>query len=112
MRRGEIRWCSLQPPDKRRPVVILTRNSAIGYLANLTVAPITSTVRDIPTQVHLTPEVDGVTAICAISLDNLQTISKRQIGPLIATLSLSKVEAVEAAIVFALGMDTFVARTF
>ena len=112
MRRGEVRWCTLRAPDKRRPVVILTRNSASAFLTNVTVAPLTSTDREIPTQVLLTPAEDGVNSICAVSLDNIQTVPKQQIGALITTLSTQRLEEVEVAIAFALGMDTFVGRTF
>jgi mRNA interferase MazF len=59
MERGEIRWIELPPPDKRRPVVILTRNSAIRFLNTVTIAPITSTIRGIPTEVVL-DEKDGL----------------------------------------------------
>ena len=53
MRRGDVCWYTFKAPDKRRPVLILTRSSAIGYLNALTVAPITTTVRDIPSEVFL-----------------------------------------------------------
>lgn len=56
MRRGEVRWYSFRVPDKRRPVLILTRNSAIHFLTGVTIAPITSTIRDIPSEVLLTPD--------------------------------------------------------
>ena len=61
MRRGEVHWYTFQAPDKRRPVLILTRTSAIGYLTALTVAPITTTIRDIPSEVLLTQQ-DGLPA--------------------------------------------------
>jgi mRNA interferase MazF len=48
MNRGEVRWYKFNKPDKKRPVVILTRNSAIEYLGEVTIAPITSIIRDIP----------------------------------------------------------------
>lgn len=104
MRRGEVRWYTFRAPDKRRPVLILTRNAAIGFLTNLTIAPITTTVRQIPTEVVLTPRQDGVLALCAVNLDNIQTIPKEQIGPLLTTLSPLRMEEVERAIAFALGL--------
>ena len=70
MKRGEVRWYTFDAPDKRRPVLILTRNSAISFLTGLTVAPLTSTVRDIPSEGRLTPETDGVPTRGA---GNLQT---------------------------------------
>ena len=104
MRRGDVRWYAFAPPDKRRPVVILTRNSAIPLLTSITVAPITSNVRDIPTEVLLSPEGDGVLAHSAVNLDNLQTVSKAKIGALVTTLSAERMAEVEQALAFALGM--------
>ena len=103
MRRGEVHWYTFQAPDKRRPVLILTRTSAIGYLTALTVAPITTTIRDIPSEVLLTQQ-DGLPAECAANLDNIQTAPKANLGPLIAALSSARMEQVDRAIGFALGM--------
>jgi mRNA interferase MazF len=105
MRRGEVRWYTFRPPDKRRPIVILTRNSAISFLTGITVAQITSTVRNIPSEVLLNPNDDGVSVVCAVSLDNMQTVQKHQIGSLITTLSPWRMHEIEQAICFALGMD-------
>lgn len=105
MNRGEVRWYTFRPPDKRRPVLVLTRDSALEVLTGVTIAPITSTIRHIPTEVVLTPDEDGVLVESAVNLDNLQTIPKSNLGGLIAILSLNKMEAVEQAICFALGMD-------
>ncbi len=104
MRRGEVRWYTFKEPDKRRPVLILTRDSAIGFLNALTVAPITSTVRDIPSEVFLTAQ-DGLPTDCAANMDNIQTVSKRKIGPLVAYLSQERLVEVNRAIAFALGLD-------
>ena len=104
MKRGEVRWYTFEMPDKRRPVLILTRSSAISFLTGITIAPITSTVRDIPTEVFLTPEDDGVLAPCAVNLDNVQTVPKHKIGALITTLSTEQMAQVERALAFALGM--------
>jgi mRNA interferase MazF len=102
MKRGEVRWYKFQRPDKNRPVVILTRDSAIDFLGEVTVAPITSTVRDIPTEVLLTKE-DGMVKDCAVNLDHIQTVSKKKIGSLIATLSSTKISELRSALLFALG---------
>jgi len=104
VRRGDIRWYTFRAPDKRRPVLILTRNSAIGFLNALTIAPITSTIRNIPTEVYLSP-ADGMPGECAANLDNIQTVPKAQIGPLITTLSVERMAEVKQAIRFALGFD-------
>ena len=102
MKRGEIRWYKFPHPDKRRPVVILTRDSALEYLGEVTVAPITTTIRDIPTEVLLTRR-DGMPQDCAINLDHVQTVSQGRIGPLIATLQEKKIEQLRESLLFALG---------
>ncbi len=48
LRRGEVRWYKFRRPDKKRPVLVLTRDSALDFLGEVTIAPITSAVRDIP----------------------------------------------------------------
>ena len=103
MKRGEIRWYKFRSPDKERPVVILTRNSIIEYLGEVTVAPITSRVRGIPSEVLLSSE-DGMATECAINFDHLQTVSKRKIGSLITTLPQERLTQVRKAILFALDL--------
>ena len=104
MRRGEVRWYRFAQPDKKRPVVILTRDSAIQYLGEVTVAPVTSTIRDIPSEVLLSQR-DGMPRECAIDLDHIQTVSKGKIGPLIVSLPLAKMNELRDALLFALGFD-------
>ena len=101
MKHGEIRWYKFLPPDTKRPVLILTRDSVLEYLREVTVAPITTTVRNIPSEVFLT-ETDGLPQDCAVNCDHLQTVSKTKIGPLIASLPPSKMMDVGRAIRFAL----------
>ena len=103
MKRGEIRWYKFKAPDKKRPVLILTRDSILEYLGEVTVAPITTTVRDIPSEVFLSKQ-DGMIKECAINLDHIQTVSKGKIGSLITTLSPDKLEHVSNAIQFALNL--------
>lgn len=105
MIRGEVRWYTFRAPDKRRPVLILTRSSALNFLTGITVAPLTTVIREIPTEVLLTPQEDGVIEPCVVNLDNLQTIQKEQVGRLITTLSPLRMTDVEQALCFALGMD-------
>jgi mRNA interferase MazF len=102
MKRGEVRWYVFSRPDKRRPVLILTRDSALEFLGEVTVAPITTTVRDIPSEVLLT-KADGMPRDCAVNFDHLQTVSKAKIGSLIATLSSSKMQQIRPCVLFALG---------
>ena len=103
MKRGEVRWYKFDPPDKRRPVVILTRDSVLEYLGEITVAPVTSRIRDIPTQVVLS-EREGMPRDCAVNCDHLQTVAKGKIGPTITTLPADKMELVGEAIAFALDL--------
>jgi mRNA interferase MazF len=104
MRRGEVRWYRFRAPDKKRPVLVLTRNSALDFLDEVTIAPITSTVREIPTEVVLGVE-DGMTQECAVNLDHLQTVPRRRLGALITLLPDSALEEVRQALLFALGFD-------
>ena len=101
MKHGEIRWYRFAKPDRKRPVLILTRDSVIEYLGEVTVAPVTSTVRDIPSEVFLSRE-DGMPRECAVNCDHLQTVSKGRIGALITSLSSGKLDAAGRAIRFAL----------
>jgi mRNA interferase MazF len=103
MKRGEIRWYKFKAPDKKRPVLILTRDFILDYLGEVTVAPITTTVRDIPSEVFLSKQ-NGMKRDCAINLDHIQTISKGKIGSLITTLSTDKLHQVSDAIQFALNL--------
>ncbi|MBN1516098.1 type II toxin-antitoxin system PemK/MazF family toxin [Candidatus Sumerlaeota bacterium] len=103
MNRGEIRWYKFSKPDKKRPVLILTRSSILEYLGETTVAPITSTVRDIPSEVFLSKH-DGMPRDCAVNCDHIQTVSQSKLGALIATLSEAKMRQVAEAIRFALDL--------
>jgi mRNA interferase MazF len=104
VQRGDICWYTFKAPDKKRPVLILSRDSAIAVLNSVTVAPITSTVRSIPTEVVLTPE-DGLPDTCAANFDNLQTIPKSNIGDRISHLTTRKMKEAALAVSFALGFD-------
>ena len=103
LRRGEVRWYKFERPDKKRPVVILTRDSAVEFLGEVTIAPITSTVREIPSEVFLT-QADGMPRDCAVNLHHLRTVTKSRIGSHITTLSHEKLDRIGAALSFALGL--------
>jgi len=103
MKRGEIRWYKFKAPDKRRPVLILTRDSILEYLGEVTVAPVTSTIRAIPSEVPLTKS-DGMPRKCAVNLDHIQTVSRGKIGSVIATLSKERLQEVRRSILFALDL--------
>ncbi|MFN0282080.1 MAG: type II toxin-antitoxin system PemK/MazF family toxin [Kineosporiaceae bacterium] len=72
-RQGEIWWAEAE--DKRRPVLVVTRSDAAAVLTWLVVAPVTRTVRHIPTEVALGAE-QGLSVDCAASFDNLQPIRR------------------------------------
>ncbi|MBW1787617.1 MAG: type II toxin-antitoxin system PemK/MazF family toxin [Deltaproteobacteria bacterium] len=101
MKHGEIRWYKFARPDKKRPVLVLTRDSVLEYLGEVTVAPITGTVRDIPSEVFLSRD-EGMPRDCTVNCDHLQTVSKGKIGPLISSLPPTKMADVGRAIRFAL----------
>jgi mRNA interferase MazF len=103
MNRGEVRWYKFSHPDKKRPVLILTRGSVLSYLGEVTIAPITSTIRGIPSEVELSP-ADGMRQACAINCDHLQTVSKGKLGALITTLTPEKLSDVARAICFAIDL--------
>ena len=103
MKRGEVRWYKFKEPDKKRPVLILTRDSILEYLGEVTVVPITSTIRDIPSEVFLSKQ-DGIPRNCAVNCDHIQTVSRGKIGGLITMLSNEKLAAVRDAITFALNL--------
>ena len=99
--RGEIRLYRFAPPDKSRPVLVLTRNSAVPYLTNVTVAPITSTIRGVPSEVVLDTD-DGMKQPCAINLHNIVTVAKSELGRRVAALGDQRMRDVCGAIAFAL----------
>lgn len=102
MRRGEVRWYEFRPPDKRRPVLVMTRDSALDVLGEVTIAPMTTTIRNIPSEVVLT-QADGMPETCAINLDHVQTVQRAKLGALITTLKPEKLDQVRTALLFALG---------
>jgi|ERR671926_245908 mRNA interferase MazF len=105
MNQGDVYWYTFRAPDKRRPVLILTRNSAVPFLTGVTVAPLTTTVRGIPSEVLLTHADDGVPADCVVNVDNIQTVQKSGLATYVTHLSLERMREVRAAIEFALGFD-------
>lgn len=100
--RGQVRLCRFPRPDKDRPVVVLTRDSVIGFLANVTVAPVTSTIRGVASEVLL-GEADGMKRPCAANLHNVATVPKVHLGPVVAVLGSEKLSEICAAIGYALG---------
>jgi mRNA interferase MazF len=102
--RGDVRLYQFAPPDKKRPVVVLTRDSALAYLSTATVAPVTSTIRGVPSEIIL-DEKDGMKAPCAVNLHNVVTISQQRLGRRVAQLTSLRMSQVCTALRFSLGCD-------
>ena len=102
--RGDVRLYEFAPPDQKRPVVVLTRHSALPYLSRITVAPITSAIRGVPSEVVLSEE-DGMKQPCAVNLYNLVTVSQERLGRQVTRLSAVKMREICAAIGFSLGCE-------
>jgi mRNA interferase MazF len=102
--RGDVRLYQFAPPDKRRPVLVLTRASAIPYLSTVTVAPITSTIRGVPSEVALNEE-DGMKSPCAVNLHHAVTVAQDRLGRRVAQLSSTRISEICVALRFSLGCD-------
>ena len=102
--RGEIRMHRFAAPDKERPVLVLTRDSALDYLTTATVAPVTSTIRGVPSEVVIGVE-DGMKGPCAVNLHNVVTVDQRKLGRRVAQLDPGRMREVCAALGFSLGCD-------
>jgi len=103
VQRGDIWWGELPPPVGRRPLLLLSRDSAYRIRTSVTVAVITRTIRSIPSEVQLT-EQDGMPVQCAVNLDNIITIPKSRLTERITKLSAAKMTDVTKAITFALDL--------
>jgi mRNA interferase MazF len=102
--RGDVRLCRFPAPDKERPVLVLTRASAIPYLTRVTVAPITSTIRGVPSEVALGTE-DGLRQSCVVNLHNVMTVAQHGLGRRLTQLRPRRMQEVCAALTFALSCD-------
>jgi mRNA interferase MazF len=101
---GDIRLVELPSPDKRRPALVLTRGALLPHLTQVIVAPITRTVRGIPTEVLLGPEC-GLKEPSAAKLDQLQAIDRRRLGRFVGSLDRRRRREVRDALLFALELD-------
>lgn len=103
MRRGEVWWAELPLPAGKRPVVLLSRNEAYAIRELITVAPVTTRIRQIPTEVPLGSE-EGLPKPCVANLDTITTIPKASLTERMSTLPPVKMSEVERALRFALGL--------
>jgi mRNA interferase MazF len=102
--RGDVRLYRFSAPDKERPVLVLTRDSSIRYLSTVTVAPITSTIRGVPSEVEL-DEDDGMMKRCAVNLHNAVTVSQQRLGPRLSQLTARRMDEICTALCFSIGCD-------
>jgi mRNA interferase MazF len=100
--RGEIWLFTFKPPDKRRPVVVLTRQEVIPLLSTVMVAPITSAIRGAPSEVLVGIE-EGLKSPSAVNLDHVQTVERNQLAHYVGSLSRQKMAAVCRALALATG---------
>jgi len=102
LNRGEIRWYTFQLPDKRRPVLILTRNEVMDHLHEIIVVPVTRTIRGLSTEVVLSPD-DGMPVVCALNFDHLSLAQRNRIGTALCSLPESRWPEVRRALLVACG---------
>jgi mRNA interferase MazF len=100
--RGHIHLYTFSPPDKRRPVLVLTRPEVIPLLSTVMVAPITSRVRGAPSEV-LVGQEEGLKTESAVNLDHVQTVDKERLGVWLGTVSEAKMRRVCNALAIAVG---------
>lgn len=89
---GDIWWAETEV--KRRPVLVVTRSQAIQALKRVVVAPVSRTVRDIPTEIDLGPS-EGLSVECAASFDNLETVLRSALTERVGTLGSRRNEICE-----------------
>lgn len=104
MKRAEIWWARLPPPDKTRPVVLVSREQAYALRTLLTVAKITTRRRGLRSEVTLGP-AEGLPRECVANSDDLLTIHKRQLIERIGTIPRDRVSDLDSALAFSLGLD-------
>jgi mRNA interferase MazF len=102
MRRGEIRWYKFARPDKRRPVLLLSRDFVTERLREIVVVPATRTTRGLATEVVLSQE-DGMPTSCALNFDHLGLVDRKNLGDLVSALPEHRWDDVERALLVACG---------
>jgi len=102
--RGEIRWYTFRLPDKRRPVLVLTRDEVIDRLNEIIVAPVTRTIRGLRTEVVLT-EQDGMPTACAVNFDHVSLGQRGRFGSALCSLPEERWPEVRRALLTACGFE-------
>lgn len=103
--RAEVWWCEL-PDLGRRPVVVLSRDAAIPRLRRSLVAPCTTTIRDLPSEVLLEPGEDPIPRRSAVNLDSVESVSVAVLVDRLGRLSDDKMRKVCAALATAVDCMT------
>jgi mRNA interferase MazF len=104
MRRGEIRWYTFAAPDKRRPVLLLTRDAVIDTLNEIIAVPVTRTIRGLATEVLLSSD-DGMPTTCALNFDHVGIAQRSRLGPVLSVLPSQRWPEVEDALLIACGFE-------
>lgn len=104
MKRGEVWWAEQPQPIGKRPVVLLSRDEAYEVRNAVTIAQVTTTVRNIPVEVPL-DERDGLPQKCVVNLDTIATIRKSILTKRICSLKTEKIAQINKAIKFALALE-------
>jgi len=103
MQKGDIWWANLPEPIGRRPVALLSRNEAYKVRNSVTVAEVTSNIRDIPVEVRIGKR-EKMPKECVINLDTIVTIRKELLDEKIVHLNIDKIFEIDSAIKFALDL--------
>lgn len=103
MKRGEIWWAELAQPAGRRPVLLISRDEAYSIRELVIVAPVTTRIRHIPSEVALSLE-DDLPRPCVINLDTITTIAKSSLQEKLTSISAEKLRSVEVTLHFVLGL--------
>lgn len=109
MQRGEIWMYSFAPPDKRRPVVVLSRSDAIAHLHTVLVASVTSSIRGVMSEVPIGP-AEGLKHDSAVNLDFVNSVPKHRLKARVGSLSPACMDLVCQALEVAVGCNNRIGR--
>lgn len=101
---GDVRLVEFGSPDKTRPALVLTRTAVISRLSSVTVAPITRTIRGIPTEVDVGTD-NGLKVPSVANFDSLQTVGKERIGRYLGSIGSQRRSEVRDALLFAFDLE-------
>ena len=102
LKRGEIWLYTFKAPDKRRPVLIISRQAALRFLRTVLIAPVTSTIHGSPAEV-LVGVAEGLKHPSAVNLDHVQTVEQSLLHQFIGTVDADTMRRVCRALAVATG---------